>query len=126
MFLSVLCFFLAICFAIFANQNWFRYFSLGEIRFFVGLTILGLATAKSKFTVFGPHSETVGIQESSMIYSWQIWLIMQALVLLWNILSSKITDLRVIMQIETQKTLHLYPRYDQGFAQISYFSNNLR
>ena len=82
MFLSVLCFFLAICFAIFANQNWFRYFSLGEVLFFVGLTIFGLATAKSDFTVFGPHSEMVGIQERTMIYSWQIWLILQAITLL--------------------------------------------
>jgi len=82
MFISVFLFFLAICFGAAANQNWFRYFSLGIIGIlFIG-TIFGFAISRSETSIFGQHGPLVGIQERTIIYTWQLWLALQAIVLM--------------------------------------------
>ena len=82
MFIGVFAFFLAICVGIIANTGWFRFFSAGLILLFVLLTIFGAIMSKSKLEIFGEHSQQVGIQERTMIYTWNLWLALQALVLL--------------------------------------------
>lgn len=82
MFLSVFFYLLAIITGVFANHNWFRYVSLGIILLYIVLFILGTVIGKNRLTVFGEHGPLVGIQERTMIYTWQIWLILQAVVLM--------------------------------------------
>lgn len=82
MFTAVFLFFLAICFGIFSNPNWFRYFSIGLVSILFAGVIFGLLIAKSKTEIFGQHGPLVGFQERTMIYSWQLWLALQAIILL--------------------------------------------
>lgn len=82
MFTSVVLFIGAICTGIFAYRNWFRFVSLAIILIFVLLTIVGIIVSRNKFVVFGEHGPSVGIQERTMIYSWLLWIALQAIVLL--------------------------------------------
>ena len=82
MFLSVLFYLLAIITGIFANHNWFRYLSMGIILLYTVLFILGNAIGKSHLEFFGEHGPWVGVQERTMIYTWLLWLIFQAVVLI--------------------------------------------
>ena len=82
MFIGVFAFFLSIIFGIFANTGWFRYVSLAIISLFIVFTIMGLLISKTGFEIFGEHGATTGIQERTMIYSWNVWLILQVIVVL--------------------------------------------
>ena len=77
---SVVLFFLALCFGAAANNNWFRYFSIGLIILFFILDIL--ATAGTKFAFGGAPGPKVGIQERSMFFGELLWVVLQAITLL--------------------------------------------
>ena len=78
--MSVLFFFLAICFGAAASRNWFRYYSIGTILVFFVLDIL--ATLGTKPAFGGHPGPLVGVQERTMIYGELLWLALQAIVLL--------------------------------------------
>ena len=82
MFISVLFYLMAIITGFIANQNWFRYVSLGIILLYLVLFIIGNVLGRSQLKFFGEHGPIVGIQERTMIYTWLIWLILQAVVLM--------------------------------------------
>ena len=78
---SMFAFVLAIVFGAVANHNWFRTFSLGIILLYVVGTVVGLRLRGSP-AQDGNTVSRVGVQERTMIYSWLLWLILQAIVLL--------------------------------------------
>ena len=82
MFISVLFYLMAISTGIFANRNWLRYVSLGIILLYIVLFVLGTSIGKNRLSFFGEHGPLVGVQERTMIYTWVIWLVLQAVVLM--------------------------------------------
>jgi hypothetical protein len=80
MMIGLLLFILAIGFGAAANQNWFRYFSIGTILLFFGAYVL--VTRGTTPVLFGEPGPAVGIQERSMYYIELLWLSLQAIILL--------------------------------------------
>ena len=70
----------AISFGAAANQNWFRYFSIGTLLLFVLGAIFSLVI--NKMIPGGQPGPTTGIQERTMFYAMNLWLALQAIVLL--------------------------------------------
>jgi hypothetical protein len=77
---SVVLFFLALCFGVAANHNWFRYFTIGLMLVFLVVDII--ATRGTEFALGGAPRPLVGVQERTMFYGEMIWLTLQAVVLL--------------------------------------------
>jgi Protein of unknown function (DUF998) len=80
MMIGVILFVLAIGFGAAANQNWFRYFSIGLILLFLGAYVF--STRGTAPVLFGEPGPAVGIQERSMFYCELLWLALQAIILL--------------------------------------------
>jgi hypothetical protein len=80
MMIGLLLLVLAICFGAAANQNWFRYFSIGLILLFILAYLIG--TRGSTPALFGDPGPSVGIQERSMFYLMLLWQALLAIVLL--------------------------------------------
>jgi hypothetical protein len=78
--ISVVLFFLAVCFGAVAFHNWFRYFSIGLIVYFFVADIA--ATWGLRPTLGGGVPPLVGVQERAMIYGELLWLVLLAIVLL--------------------------------------------
>lgn len=78
--LSVICFVLAIGFGAAAFRNWFRFYSIATLAAYVVLTILGIWAVPH--TVAGQVVSRVGIQERTMSYSYLLWLVVLAILLL--------------------------------------------
>ncbi|MBN1120639.1 MAG: DUF998 domain-containing protein [Anaerolineae bacterium] len=88
MFLSVVCFVLAMVIGAAAFSSWLRILSIGIPVSYVFLAILRFATAAS-----GPAEETaalIGTQERTMVYSFLVWVMALAIYLL--LLSSRGVD----------------------------------
>lgn len=87
MFLSVMCFILAMVVGAVAYGGWLRIMSVGIPVAYVLLTVLRLSTAASAST--GGAGELMGIQERTMAYAFLFWVMALALHLL---LSSRAVD----------------------------------
>jgi hypothetical protein len=87
MFLSVVCFVLAMVFGAVAYGGWLRIVSIGIPVAYVLLTVLRLVTAASAST--GRAGELMGIQERTMAYAFLFWVMALAVHLL---LSSRAVD----------------------------------
>lgn len=80
MFISVLSFFLAMVFGAVAINGWFRIFSIMFPIIFVFLTIIRLSTASKSEQ---DSNSLIGSQERTMAYSYNLWLLVFALYLLF-------------------------------------------
>ncbi len=87
MFLSVVCFILAMVAGAAAYGGWLRIVSIGIPVAYVLLTVLRLATAASAST--GGAGELMGVQERTMAYAFLFWVMALAVYLL---LSSRAVD----------------------------------
>lgn len=79
MFLSVLCFVLAMVFAAAAFHGWMRILSIAIPAAYVLLAVLRFATASSSA---GDTAALIGVQERTMVYSFLAWVIILAIHLL--------------------------------------------
>jgi Protein of unknown function (DUF998) len=79
MFLSVLCFVLAMVFGAVAFHGWMRVISIGILAAYVILAVLRFATAASTNTGV---AVMIGIQERTMAYSFMLWTMALAIYLL--------------------------------------------
>lgn len=77
---SVLCFLLAMGFGAAAFRNWFRFYSIGTLLAYLILAIMRIWVSPQTGEV-APTS-LVGIQERTMIYSYMLWVVLLAIVLL--------------------------------------------
>ena len=78
--IGVLSILIAIVLGIFAFENWFRYVSLGIVILFIVLTIVGLFVIPT----VNPGAILAGIQERTMVYTYQLWIILLSLALLYK------------------------------------------
>lgn len=77
---SVLFLLLAIGFGAAAFRNWFRFFSIGIFLIFLVEDVW--ATRHTPFVLGGQRGPLVGVQERTMLFSYLIWLVVLAIVLL--------------------------------------------
>ena len=82
MFLSVLCFILAMVVGAVAIEGWFRLFSVAIPVAYILLASLRFATAKTSST--GETSSLIGAQERTMSYSYLLWVFVLS-IYLWPV-----------------------------------------
>lgn len=86
MFLSVVCFVLAMCFGVAAYTGWLRILSIGIPVSYVLLTLLRFAAAASSHP--GGDMSLIGAQERTMAYSFLFWVLALVVYLLLSMRST--------------------------------------